>query len=57
MPKVFSYVEIAKYLGIHPVTVSKIAAELRDLGIIAKGRMGIEILDVEQLKELATVEK
>lgn len=57
MPKVFSYVEIAKYLGIHPVTVSKIAAELRDLGIIAKGRMGIEILDVEQLKELAAVEK
>ena len=57
MPKVFSYVEIAKYQGIHPVTVSKIAAELRDLGIIAKGRMGIEILDVEQLKELAAVEK
>ena len=57
MPKVFSYVEIAKYLGIHPVTVSKIAAELRDLKIISKGRKGIEILDVKRLEELASAEK
>ena len=57
MPKVFTYVEIAKYLGVHPVTLSKIAAELRERGIISKGRREIEILDAGRLETLAAVEK
>ncbi len=49
LPRTFTYVEIAKYLGIHPVTVSKIAGALKRRGAISKTGKGIEIADAEDL--------
>lgn len=57
VPKAFTYVEIAKYLGVHPVTVSKMAAELRKQGIIQKSPMGILILDGKRLESRAAEEE
>ena len=36
IPKAFSFVEVANYLGMHPVTVSRIARKLRETGILAR---------------------
>ncbi len=36
VPHGFTYAEIAKYLGMHPVTVSKLSSALKKAGIIKK---------------------
>lgn len=51
VPHGFTYNDIAKYLGIHPVTVSKLASELKKDGIIKKEQGRILILDEQQLRE------
>ena len=50
VPKVFTYVELARYLDMHPVTVSKLAMSLKDEGIIDKKEGCIRILDEDALK-------
>ncbi len=51
VPRGFTYTDIAKYLGIHPVTVSKLASELKKEGIIKKEQGRILILDEKRLHE------
>ncbi len=34
IPKSFTFAEVSKYLGIHPVTVSRLAKKLKELGAI-----------------------
>lgn len=50
VPKGFTYAEIAKYLGMHPVTVYKLAASLKKEGILNKENGQIVVLDEEGLK-------
>ncbi|MFR1833756.1 MAG: Crp/Fnr family transcriptional regulator [Lachnospiraceae bacterium] len=52
VPRGFTYADIAKYLGVHPVTVSKLASELKKKGIIKKEQGRILIVDEKLLKEL-----
>lgn len=52
VPKFFTYGEMAKYLGCHPVTVSRIMAKLKQLGYIAKTREGIVMENRERLEKL-----
>ena len=52
VPKFFTYAELAKYLGSHPVTVSRIMAKLKQLGYIVKDHDGIILNDPAALKEL-----
>lgn len=51
VPRSFTYAEIAKYLGMHPVTVSKLASGLKKAGIIKKEKGRILILDEKRLWE------
>lgn len=52
VPKFFTYGEMAKYLGCHPVTVSRIMAKLKQLGYIAKTHAGIVIENSSGLEKL-----
>lgn len=52
VPHGFTYTEIAKYLGMHPVTVSKLASNLKKQGIIKKENGRILILNEKKLREL-----
>lgn len=52
VPRGLTYTDIAKYLGIHPVTVSKLASELKKSGIIRKEQGRILIMDEKRLWEL-----
>lgn len=54
LQKEFSYGELANYLGIHTITVTRLMARLKDLGIIIKNGHQTVIQDVEQLKALAS---
>lgn len=56
VPRFFTYAELAKYLGCHPVTVSRIMAKLKQRGFIKKVRSGITIQREEALKELINSE-
>lgn len=56
VPKFYSYTELAKYLGCHPVTVSRIMPKLKENGYISKGPEGIVIDDAEGLVELIETE-
>lgn len=47
--KEFNYTELAKYLGIHHITVSKIMSIFKDIGVINKKGRQIIILDKEEL--------
>ena len=49
IPKAFSFVEVANYLGMHPVTVSRIARKLRETGIIAREDGFLVIQEEEKL--------
>ena len=51
VPRGFTYTDIAKYLGIHPVTVAKLASELKKDGIIKKEQGQILIIDEKRLRE------
>lgn len=53
LQKYFTYTELARYLGVHPVTVSKIMLDLKRVGVIEKEGHKIVICDREQLKYLA----
>ena len=52
VPHGFTYAEIAKYLGMHPVTVSKLSSALKKAGIIKKEKGRILIIDEDRLKAL-----
>lgn len=52
VPRGFTYAEIAKYLGMHPVTVSKLASNLKKSGIIAKENGQILIIDERRLRDM-----
>ncbi|MGL4735918.1 MAG: Crp/Fnr family transcriptional regulator [Cellulosilyticaceae bacterium] len=51
--KYFTYVEIAKYLGVHSVTVSRLMLGLKNQGIIQKAGHCIVISDMPRLQSLA----
>lgn len=53
LQKEFSYGELAGYLGIHTITVTRLMARLKDMGIITKKGHQTVILDIEQIKTLA----
>lgn len=52
LPKTMTCLEISKYLGTHPVTVSRIVAQLKKNGCITKERGTITIQDEERLSQL-----
>lgn len=52
LPKSLTFLEMSKYLGTHPVTVSRIVALLKKDGCIAKEHGVVVIKDEERLLEL-----
>lgn len=52
VPNGFTYAEIAKYLGMHPVTVYKLASRLKKEGILTKEKGRIVILNEKKLRAL-----
>lgn len=52
VPNGFTYAEVAKYLGMHPVTVYKLASRLKKEGILTKENGRIVILDEGGLRAL-----
>lgn len=52
VPKTFTFTEVAKYLGMHPVTVSRIAGNLRNQGILSRIDGCLVITDEKRLLEL-----
>lgn len=53
LQKEFSYGELANYLGIHTITVTRLMARLKEMGVIIKKGHQTVIQDMEQLKTLA----
>ena len=56
IPKAFSFVEVANYLGMHPVTVSRIARKLRETGILAREDGCLIIQDEEKLRAMTMLQ-
>ncbi len=54
VPKVFTFTEVAKYLGMHPVTVSRIAGNLKNQGLIRRTEDGLVIMDELRLMEIVS---
>lgn len=52
LDKYFTYVEIAKYLGVHSVTISRLMLGLKNQGIITKAGHCIVISDMACLQQL-----
>lgn len=52
LPKTMSFLEMSKYLGTHPVTVSRIVAILKKEGCIAKEQGYVVIRDEDRLQEM-----
>ena len=52
VPKFFTYAELARYLGTHPVTVSRIMAKMKQRGYLSKNSNGILIENVEALRQI-----
>lgn len=52
LPRSMTFLEMSKYLGTHPVTVSRIVAALKKDGCITKEQGLVVILDEERLLEL-----
>lgn len=52
VPRFFTYAEMAKYLGCHSVTVSRIMAKLKQQGFVTKTPSGIAIEQEDALQEL-----
>lgn len=50
--KDFSYTELANYLGIHTITVTRMIGRLKDMGVVAKEGHVTVILDINQLNRL-----
>lgn len=57
IPRAFTFVEVAKYLGTHSVTVSRIASDLKKRGCIAKENHYIVIKDEELIREVIREEQ
>lgn len=53
IPKFFTYAELAKYLGVHQVTVSRIMTKIKKLGYVKKCPEGLTIEDEKSLWTLA----
>lgn len=49
MPKSMTFLEMSRYLGTHPVTVSRIVAQLKQCGCIARENGVVVICDEEKL--------
>lgn len=56
VPRFFTYAELAKYLGCHPVTVSRIMAKLKQKGFVSKTSGGIAIEQEAALQQLINSE-
>lgn len=54
LQKEISYGELANYLGIHTITVTRLMARLKEMGIVKKNGHQTVILDMNQLKALAS---
>lgn len=52
VPKSMTFLEMSRYLGTHPVTVSRIVAALKKMGCISKENGYVVIKDEERLMEL-----
>ena len=52
VPKFYTYEELARYLGCHPVTVSRIMAKLKQLGYLKKSGRALVIEDEQKLIDL-----
>ncbi len=52
IPKFYTYEELARYLGCHPVTVSRIMAKLKQLGYLKKAGRELVIEDEGMLIQL-----
>lgn len=57
MDKYFTYAEIARYLGVHVVTVGRIMKKLSEEGIVGREGGQIVILDRERLTEYSNGKK
>lgn len=53
IPRTFSFIEVAQYLNMHPVTVSRIVKKLKQEGLLGKEDGYLVLLDEEGLRELA----
>lgn len=53
LQKYFTYAELARYLGVHSVTVSKIMLVLKKMGVIEKEGHKTVIRDIGLLRHLA----
>ena len=56
VPKFYTYEELARYLGCHPVTVSRIMAKLKQLGYLRKSGRELVIEEEEKLIDLMELE-
>lgn len=52
MPKSMTFLEMSRYLGTHPVTVSRIVAQLKKQGCITKEQGHVVITDAAMLREI-----
>lgn len=52
LPKTMSFLEMSKYLGTHPVTVSRIVATLKKDGCIVKEQGSVVIQDEQRLLQM-----
>lgn len=52
LPKTMSFLEMSKYLGTHPVTVSRIVAVLKKEGCIVKEQGSVVIQDEARLRQM-----
>lgn len=52
IPKSMTFLEMSRYLGTHPVTVSRIVAQLKKLGCIAKEQGVVVIKDIQKLQAI-----
>lgn len=52
IPKFYTYEELARYLGCHPVTVSRIMAKLKQQGYLKKAGRELTIEDEDRLIQL-----
>lgn len=52
LPRFYTYDEISKYLGVHMVTVSRIAAQLLRMGYVRRVSGGLLLCKKEKLEEI-----
>lgn len=52
MPKSMTFLEMSRYLGTHPVTVSRIVAQLKKRGCVARENGCVVITDEPQLRTI-----